>query len=105
MIIYNVTVKIDASVVEDWEQWMKEVHIPDVMATKIFKEAALRRIYIEHEDGNPSYAIQYKCESMDDLERYQREFAARLQADHTERYKDRYVAFRTVMHETDTFLP
>ena len=36
MIVYNVTVNIDADVQERWIEWMKEVHIPDVMATGLF---------------------------------------------------------------------
>jgi len=38
MIIYSVTVNIDDSVHDEWVTWMKEVHIPDVMATGYFLE-------------------------------------------------------------------
>ena len=33
MILYNVTVNIDTDVEEDWIEWMKETHIPEVMKT------------------------------------------------------------------------
>jgi hypothetical protein len=36
MILYNVTVKIEADAQEDWLQWMKSTHIPDVMDTGLF---------------------------------------------------------------------
>jgi hypothetical protein len=33
MIVYNVTVNIDGAVEQEWLKWMKEVHIPEVLAT------------------------------------------------------------------------
>jgi predicted 3-demethylubiquinone-9 3-methyltransferase (glyoxalase superfamily) len=49
------------------------------------------------EEGTATYAIQYFCENMETLERYWREKAPALQADHTGRFKDKFLAFRTVM--------
>ena len=96
MILYNVTVKVDHDVHDDWLEWMKTVHIPDVMNTGLFVEYKLCRILHEEPDG-VSYAIQYFCQDMKTLHRYQVEFATQLQAEHTERYKDKYVAIRTLM--------
>ncbi len=97
MILYNVTVKINTSLEEDWLRWMKEVHIPDVMNTGLFKSHQLCRLLHEEEDGGTTFAIQYYCENMEALEEYQKEHAGALQAEHTERYKGQSVAFRTLM--------
>ncbi|MFY8045434.1 MAG: DUF4286 family protein, partial [Chitinophagaceae bacterium] len=43
MFIYNVTVKIDPSIEADWIQWMKEEHIPEVLATGKFFESRFVR--------------------------------------------------------------
>ena len=96
MIIYNVTVNIDDSVQDEWLQWMKETHIPDVINTGMFSEAKLSRILAESEGGT-SFSIQYLCESMDVLEQYQRTFAPALQAEHNERYGGKFAAFRTLL--------
>ncbi|MEM9821038.1 MAG: DUF4286 family protein [Bacteroidota bacterium] len=96
MILYNVTVKIDKEVHDDWLKWMQEIHIPDVMKTGLFLENKLCKILHEDPDGI-SYAIQYYCQDMKTLHRYQVHHAQRLQAEHTERYKDKYVAIRTLM--------
>lgn len=97
MILYNVTVSIDLDVHDDWLRWMKEEHIPDVMATGLFIENKVARILAE-EEGGKAYSIQYLCHSMDDYEKYQREHAPRLQAEHSERYKGKFGAFRTLLH-------
>ena len=99
MIIYNVTVKINSTLVNDWLAWMKEVHIPDVMNTGLFVSHKICRILHDDDDGGTTFAIQYTCKNMEDFQRYQKDFAPALQKEHTDRYKGKYVAFRTLMEE------
>jgi hypothetical protein len=98
MIIYNVTVNIDHSVHDEWLQWMKEKHIPDVVATGCFLEGNIFRVLVEEDQGT-SYSIQYRSKSMDEINRYMKEFAPALQKEHTEKYKDKFVAFRTLLEK------
>lgn len=101
MILYNVTVKVDRTVAADWLNWMQEVHIPEVMMTNQFIEYRLMRILGEVEDDGVTYAIQYLCASIEKFRKYHDDFAKRLQAEHSKRYKDRFVAFRTLMEMVD----
>lgn len=96
MIIYSVTINIDDDVHHDWLQWMKEVHIPDVMNTGLFVENRLLKL-LNVDDQGTTYSIQYMLRSMEDYDRYQQEFAPRLQAEHSQRYRDKFVAFRTLL--------
>jgi hypothetical protein len=99
-IIYSVTVKIDQDAEQDWVEWMRNVHIPDVMETGYFLEHRWCRIIGEDDEGT-SYNIQYLCESMKDLHQYQVNSAPKLQKEHTERYKGNFVAFRTLLETID----
>lgn len=101
MIIYNVTINIDHEVHDEWLQWMKEVHIPDVMKTGLFLENKICRIHAE-EEGGRSYSIQYTLNSWSDFETYQQEHAPALQKDHTDRYNGRFAAFRTMLEVVHT---
>jgi hypothetical protein len=96
MIIYNVTVNIENDVSEEWLSWMKNVHIPDVMATGLFIENKICKVLVEEEQGT-TYSIQYTAKNMSDLETYQQQHAPRLQKEHMDRYKDKFVAFRTLL--------
>lgn len=96
MIIYNVTVKVDPEVHDEWLQWMRETHIPEVLATGRFIDNRMARVMVEEEDG-VTYAIQYTCNDMETLQTYYENEAPALQADHAERYKDKFVAFRTLL--------
>lgn len=97
MIIYNVTVKIDHSVHDDWLEWMKNVHIPDVMKTNLFSENRICRLLTVDESDGITYAVQYGCKDMATFDQYQKQFAPKLQRDHTERYGEKFAAFRTLM--------
>jgi len=96
MIIYNVTVKVDNDIQERWLQWMREEHIPAVLATGRFSGYKLCRILHQEEDG-VTYAIQYFCPDMATLQQYAAREAPGLQAEHRERFKDQYIAIRTLM--------
>jgi hypothetical protein len=96
MIVYNVTVNIDAEVQAEWLHWMKEVHIPEVMATGLFLESRMLRVLADDE-GGITYAVQYTAADMDHYERYRDGHAARLQADAQKQYGGRFAAFRTLL--------
>ncbi len=99
MIIYNVTVKIDLSIHDEWLTWMKGKHIPDVLATGFFHDSRMMRLLEQDESDGITYAIQYRAASMEDLVSYQQQAAPALQAEHSERYGDKFVAFRTILRE------
>jgi hypothetical protein len=96
-IIYNVTVKIEASVHEDWLEWMVNVHIPDVMSTGYFSSYKLTKIIEEMDDHGIGFAIQYIAPDIQSFNEYQTNHAKRLQKAHSERYDQKYVAFRTLL--------
>lgn len=96
MIIYSVTVNIENDVREEWLHWMKEKHIPDVMATGFFIENKICKVLVDEEQGT-TYSIQYTAKSMNDLETYQKEHAPRLQKEHADKYTNKFVAFRTLL--------
>jgi hypothetical protein len=98
MIIYNVTINIEDDVHDDWLQWMKDIHIPQVMRTGMFIDNSFSKLISrEADETGTTYVVQYLCESMDHYERYASEFAPALKAETEKRYSGKYVAFRTLM--------
>ncbi len=101
MLLYNVTVTVDMAIHEDWVQWMRHTHIPDVMSTGMFVSYRMNRL-IGHDHADAEiYTMQYLVKDMAQLVRYQEEFAPALQRQHSERYDGKYAAFRTVMELID----
>ena len=98
MIIYNVTVNVEDEIHADWIVWMKEIHILEVMNTGFFVENKICKVLSTSEDETGhTYAIQYTCKSMSDLEAYQNKHATVLQKKHLDRYQGKFVAFRTLL--------
>lgn len=96
-IIYNITLNVDHSIATEWLQWMKSVHIPDVMLTGMFTEYRILHLLGDEDSGGLTYAVQYTCRDMETYKQYTEVFAPALQAEHTARYKDKFVAFRTLL--------
>lgn len=103
MIIYNVTVNIEESVEKEWLEWMKEIHIPDVLKTNLFSAAKMSKVLVEEQMGGITYSIQYSCASHSDLNDYQQKYAQKLQAEHQHKYSGKFVAFRTLMEVVQEF--
>jgi hypothetical protein len=102
MILYNVTVAIDPSVEKEWVNWMRSVHIPDVMATGCFIESRFSKVQTEEEEGL-SYAITYLCAHKELLEKYRNNYAPELQKEHSEKFNGRFAAFRTLLDVIEEF--
>ena len=102
MVLYNVTVSIDAAVEQEWLRWMQEEHIPAVMQTACFEECKLSRVNGE-EDGGKTYAVLYLAPDQETLDRYQANFAPALQKDHTDRFLGKFAAFRTTLSVVKSF--
>lgn len=103
MVIYNVTVNIDENVNEEWVKWMKDDHIPAVLATGHFHGSTFSKILAE-EAGGFAYSIQYLAKSMEALEKYMAEEAPRLRKEFQDQYGTKAVSFRTlldVIHKAD----
>lgn len=95
MFIYNVTITLEESIHEEWLTWMKESHIPEVMRTGYFTENKICKLLSE--ELETTYAIQYTFNTMEDMHTYQKEHAPRLQKEHSEKFKDKFAAFRTIL--------
>ena len=102
MIVYNVTVSVDENITSDWLAWMKDEHIPEVMACGVFSKAQINKV-ITNDDSNNTFAIAYTCTTIEQLHRYQKEFSTKIQEKHVARYGDKAVAFRTIMQIIEEF--
>lgn len=94
MYIYNVTVNIQEDVHEKWVEWMKNEHIPDMLATKKFSKALMSRVMVEEQMGGFTYSVQYTAKNKEMLQRYYDEDSAILRAK-TKPFEGKFVVFRT----------
>jgi len=102
MILYNVTVSIDANIHLEWLDWMRSTHIPQVMETGCFLESRISRVEGE-EEGGMTFAITYLSPNQETFETYEKDHAPLLQADHSAKYTGKFAAFRTTLQVIEEF--
>lgn len=96
MILYNVTLSVDPPIAQQWLDWMREKHIPDVMSTNCFLESRISRIHGE-EEGGVTFSVMYLCANQELLDLYQSTYASKLQKEHADKFEGKFVAFRTYL--------
>ncbi|RYD57361.1 MAG: DUF4286 family protein [Sphingobacteriales bacterium] len=97
MIIYNVTIKVDHSITEEWLHWMKTEHIPDLMKTGLFIDHRLCRLLEQDEADGRTYTVQYFCDSLEHYQNYINEHAQKMRDKGVKKFGSKFIAFRTVM--------
>lgn len=99
MILYNVTIKINHEAEQEWLQWMKSEHMPELMNTGLFADAKLFRLLDIDDSEGVTYAAQYFCSTMEDYNNYISGHAAAMREKGLKRFGDKFIAFRTVMQQ------
>lgn len=97
MIIYNVTIKIDAAIQMEWLKWIKEAHIPDILNTGCFSNAVILQLLETDDTEGPTYAIQYRAESKAFYNRYIEKYADIMRQKSFDKWGNQFIAFRSVM--------
>jgi hypothetical protein len=97
MIIYNVTIKVHSSIKNEWLSWLKEEHIPEVIATGCFTHANILQLLEIDETEGPTYAIQYQAESKSLYNNYIEKHAGVIRQKSFDKWGDKFIAFRSVM--------
>lgn len=97
MFVYNITMKVDNAIAEEWLQWQTGEHIPEIMSTALFVDHKFFRL-LEHDDSDgPTYVVQYFAETKENYDRYIKEFAPALRKKAIDKWGDRFISFRTLL--------
>ena len=97
MFVYNVTTKVAHTIQQQWLQWIKEEHIPDIINTGCFTNATILQLLEVDDSEGPTYAIQYFAESKSQYNIYIEKFAPLMRQKAIEKWGDKFIAFRSIM--------
>jgi len=97
MFIYNVTIKVLAPIHQEWLHWLKEEHVPEILATECFSKATIVRLLEVDDSEGPTYAIQYMAESKALYNRYIEKYADGIRQKSFDKWGDQFIAFRSIM--------
>lgn len=99
MILYNITMSVDPTIEREFLRWMKDEHMPAVMATGLPLENNVLKLLTEVDNGGVTYTFQYWFRAMEDFVTYQSLHQPTLQQQVADRYANKYVSFRTLLEE------
>lgn len=97
MFIYNVTIKVQEVIHEDWLQWLKDEHVPEVLATGCFTNATIVKLLELDDSEGPTYAIQYVAESKALYNQYIENFSGILRQKSFDKWGNQFMGFRSLM--------
>src|SRR4029079_3991707 len=80
MIIYEITATVAPELVDEYERYMREHHIPALLATGCFGTAAFTR------STAGRYRMRYEASAESDLDRYLPVYAERLRSEFADRF-------------------
>lgn len=80
MLFYEITATVDAELAADYERYMTERHIPELLATGYFAAAFFAK------NGEQQYRIGYHADSQEMFDAYIANDAERLRADFAEHF-------------------
>ncbi|MFN0279045.1 MAG: DUF4286 family protein [Pyrinomonadaceae bacterium] len=81
MLIYEITATVDAGIAAEYEKYMTEQHIPDLLATGHFAAAFFAK-------KGSQYRIAYHADSQQQLDDYLANDAERLRAEFAEQFPE-----------------
>ena len=96
MLIYEVIATVDSDLGAEYEKYMSENHIPDLLATGYFTAAFFAK-------SGSQYRIGYHCDSQGQLDSYFSNEAERLRADLTEHFPSGIELSRQVLEIVKLF--
>ena len=99
--IYNVSIKIQFDIEEQWLAWMKNEHIPEVIATTLFDSYTFFELLEPIDEEGKTFVVQYFTDSALRYEKYIAEYAALLRAKGFEKFSNKFIAFRSIMKEVE----
>ncbi|MEO5563591.1 MAG: DUF4286 family protein [Chitinophagaceae bacterium] len=101
MITYNVTVKADRAIADNYVKWLKEEHIPGIIKTGCFTHGSIFHLLEADDDEGITYAIQYHAKNIDHYKNYIANFADEMRKKAADKWGHQCIAFRTVMQSVN----
>ncbi len=99
MLLYNVTIGIDKDLEAEWLAWMKSHYLPEAMKSNAFITYKLYKVLTHEDESTVSYSVQYFSDDIQKIVNFLNDEGKILNENLRAKYKDRHVAFNTLLEE------
>lgn len=101
MIIYNITMKVEWTIAEEWLPWMKTMYIPEVLKTGCFEKHQFVRLLQIDETEGPTYAIQFYANNLSNYDAFLLYHSSSISLMLLTKWGKKYIHFDTIMKIID----
>ncbi|MGM9803394.1 MAG: DUF4286 family protein [Muribaculaceae bacterium] len=101
MVIFNTTYHVANETIPEFIAWLRSEYVPQATADRMLLVPQLTRIIGSERDGGTSFALQFRAQSLNSLEIWQRNTGKRLNALLTRTFGNNVLGFSTVMEKID----
>jgi hypothetical protein len=102
MIQYNVSIKVDHSIAEQYVQWLQTEHIQEVINTKCFDSATLNELIEPIDEEGKTLVVSYLTTSKARYNQYIELYAPLMREKGFQLFGNKFIAFRTVLNRLHT---
>ena len=95
--LYIVLIAVARGRASQWEAYMADEHVPDMMGTGCFQSAYMARDEPADTDDHVGWRVIYVLEDQAALDRYLAEHAAAMRDDHSSRFAGAVQASREIL--------
>lgn len=97
MFIYNVTVKINNSILDEWLKWQREEHIPEIISTHLFTGYKCFRLLDQDDSEGTTFIFQFHTDDRKNYDTYLEKHAVLLRNKAFAKWGDGFIAFRSLL--------
>lgn len=101
MIIFNSTFIVPDNLKNDFLDFIRTQYIPQAVKNNVMTEPRLSRVFGKEEDEGCSYALEFKTDSVESLEQWNKEVGIDLFLEVMSRFEQNVLGFATVMQNID----
>ncbi len=97
MYVYNITIKVQSSIANEWVVWQKEVHIPEIMATGLFNDYKFYQLLEQDESDGQTFVTQFFASTIDEYDQYINVYSGPLREKAFSKWGDKFIGFRSLL--------
>ncbi len=101
MFIYNITLKVDNHIVNEWLQWQQEILIPEILGTGFFYDCRFYELLEQDDIEARTFVVQYLANEWEDYYKYIHEKALFFREKVSKKWGHQITSFRTLLKSVD----
>lgn len=99
MLIFNTTLHVEDAVQDEFIDFLKGYYVPLSLKSGLLSNATLSKIERQHEESGVSYALQFKTNGIDTLNKWVEETGEGLSLEMSRRFGTKVGGFVTLLEE------